>query len=205
MINLLHWRDPIKTGLVFGISTTLYILLGLMDFTVVSLVSYFDLTLLAVCIVYVVFIELKATWLQGKAAENPLVEHFKGVDFHVSKETAARHLDTVLDLYNLAVDQFLDIFFVTNVLRSFKYLALFYVIGAYIGTWLSGLTLAFLVLLGAFTWPRVYEEKRDQIDQVFHLVQSDTQKYLGLVASKLPPPLRDLLVRPARDAAKKRD
>lgn len=69
--KFVHWRDPIRTGLFFGIFNCFYLLLTWRDYTVVSLLSYMGLALLLVCFAYSNFVVLKAKWIQGKQAENP--------------------------------------------------------------------------------------------------------------------------------------
>eukprot|EP01116_Phalansterium_solitarium_P022637 TRINITY_DN754_c0_g1_i1.p3 TRINITY_DN754_c0_g1~~TRINITY_DN754_c0_g1_i1.p3 ORF type:complete len:295 (+),score=50.36 TRINITY_DN754_c0_g1_i1:67-885(+) len=186
---LVHWRDPVKSGLVFGIITCSYILLGWFDYTVLTLISYLLFALLAVCFGYAQFVHFRATWVQGRVAENPFVQNFKGVDFHVSKEVATHHLNTVLDIVNLSVDRFTEVFFITNTILALKYLAYFYVLAS-IGEWFSGLTLAYLVVLIAFVWPRTYEEKKKEIDNGFDLAKAEYKKYSALAVSKLPPAVR---------------
>jgi len=204
--NLCLWRDPIKSGLAFGIVTTSYILLEWFDYTVLSLVSYVEFALLLLCIVYVGAIQMKSSWLKGQAGENPLVAHFSGTSFQVSKESAVRHFDTVFDLYNIGVEQFRAVFFVTRFWRSVGYCIVSYVAAAYVGNWFSGLTLAYLAILVAFSWPRVYEEKKVQIDRLWDTGVTEAKNYFNLAVSKLPPQIRDRLVHePAVDAAKKRE
>jgi hypothetical protein len=36
-------------------------------------------------------------------------------------------------------------------------------------------------------WPRLYEEKQKEIDQLFELAKQQIEKYLDLALSKLPP------------------
>jgi len=184
--ELVNWRDPWKSGIVFGIVLLSYMLLGWLDYTVVTLGSYLLLALLGVCYVYRGFVHLKSTWLLGKAAENPFLQNFKGVDFHVTKEDANRHLETVLDLTNLTIDRFTEVFFITNYVRSLGFAALFYAV-AIVGNWFSGLTLLFLGLLEAFVFPRFYEEYKTQIDSYVERGTSEYKKYLAIGMSKLPP------------------
>lgn len=188
--ELVHWRDPVKSGLVFGIITCSYILLGWLDYSVLTLISYLLLALLAVCFTYATFVHLKSTWLQGHAAANPFVQNFEKVDFHVSKADAEPHLNTILDLANLAIDTFTSVFFITNRILSLKYIAYFYLL-AILGEWFSGLTLAYTTVLVAFVWPRLYEEKKKEIDHGFELAYGEYKKYSAVAISKLPPVVRE--------------
>jgi len=184
--ELVNWRDPWKSGLVFGIFTFSYILLGWLDYTVVTLGSYLLLALLGVCFLYRAVVHGKSAWLLGKASENPFLHNFKGVDFHVSKEDAIRHLETILELVNLTIDRFTEVFFITNYVRSLKYMAYFYA-SAIVGTMFGGLTLLYLAVLVAFVFPRTYEEYKTEIDRVADRACGEYKKYLALGMSKLPP------------------
>jgi hypothetical protein len=68
--NIVLWRDPVKTGLLFGIFNFFFLLVCWGDYTVVTLESYLLLSLLAVCVGYVNFFVLKAT-IGGKHGEHP--------------------------------------------------------------------------------------------------------------------------------------
>lgn len=197
---VLHWRDPVNSALVFGVLSSIYILLDWFDYTVLTLVSYLLFCLLAVCFGYAQFVHFRATWVQGQVAQNPFVQNFKGVDFHVPKEVATQHLNTVLDIVNLTVDRFTEVYFITNSILALKYLAYFYVLAS-VGEWFSGLTLFFLGTVVAFVWPRTYEEKKKEIDHGVELAKAEYKKYSALAVSKLPPAVRKYVQVPE----KKRD
>jgi len=184
--TLLHWRDPVKTGLVFGILNFLYILTAWADYSIVTIVSYLLFTLLAICFGYSNYVVLKASWLQGTVVPNPFKEKFKDVKFHVTREEAEKHLTTYLDLFNLTIDNFRDIFYCTNNFLSLRFAAYFY-LGAMIGNWFSGETLFYLVMLGFFIWPRLYEEKQKEIDHFYAIALTQGKVYYQLALTKLPP------------------
>jgi len=183
--QVLHWRDPVKTGLLFGIFNFFFFLQTWGDYSFITIVSYLLLTLLCICFGYSNYYVLKASW-QGQTVDNPFKERFRDAKFHVSRETAEKHLTTVLDLTNLTIDHFRDVFYCTDNLLSLRF-ALYFYLGATIGNWFSGATLAYLVTLGFFLWPRLYEEKQKEIDQFYGIAQSQFNTYLNLALSKLPP------------------
>lgn len=53
MNDLVHWRDPKKSGVVFGVS--LLLLLSLAAFSVISVISYLLLALLCVTISFRIY------------------------------------------------------------------------------------------------------------------------------------------------------
>jgi len=157
--QIFHWRDPVKSGLLFGIFNLFFFLLTWGEYTIVTLVSYLELALLSVCLGYANYVVLRASWIQGKQAENPFKERFKNAKFHISKETVEKHLNTIVNLVNLTIDNFRDVFYCTNNFVSLQFIVYFYLF-ATVGSWFSGTTLIYLVVLGFFVWPRLYEEKK---------------------------------------------
>jgi len=184
--QIFHWRDPVKSGLLFGIFNLFFFLLTWGEYSVVTLESYLLLALLSVCLGYANYVVLKAAWIQGKHIENPFKERFKNTKFHISKETVSKHLDTIVDLINLTIDNFRDIFYCTNNFVSLQFIGYFY-LAAMIGSWFSGTTIIYLVVLTLFVWPRLYEEKKKEIDQLYEIVKQQVGKYLELALSKIPP------------------
>eukprot|EP01114_Cavostelium_apophysatum_P024188 TRINITY_DN93_c0_g1_i1.p1 TRINITY_DN93_c0_g1~~TRINITY_DN93_c0_g1_i1.p1 ORF type:complete len:277 (+),score=55.38 TRINITY_DN93_c0_g1_i1:119-949(+) len=184
--KILLWRDPVKTGLLFGIFNFFFFLSTWAEYSFVTIVSYLLLTLLCICFGYSNYVVQKATWFQGKRVENPFTERFKDAKFHVSRETVDKHLTTVLDLTNTTIDKFRDVFYCNDNFLSLRFAAYFY-LAATIGNWFSGATLVYLVSLGAFVWPRLYEEKQKEIDQFYGIAVAQADTYYKLALSKLPP------------------
>jgi len=183
---IFHWRDPVKSGLLFGIFNLFFFLLTWGEYTVITLESYLLMSLLTVCFGYANYVVLKASWIQGKHTENPFKERFKNAKFHISKQTVEKHLDTIVDSINLTIDNLRDIFYITNNVLSLQYIFYFYV-AATVGNWFSGTTIIYLVVLGLFVWPRLYEEKQREIDQIYAIAMDQAGKYVHLALSKLPP------------------
>jgi len=186
VFQILHWKDPVRSGLLFGVINTFYLLLEYFDYTVVTLVSYLALALALVCFSYANFVVLKAKWLQGKDVENPFRARFQNVKFHIPREAVQTHLNTVVDLVNLTVDNVKGVFYATDNTRTALWILYFY-ITAIVGDWFGGATLLYLVSLVAFVWPRLYQEKKNEIDHFSGLALVEAKKYLHLALSKLPP------------------
>jgi len=124
--------------------------------------------------------------LEEKKVENPFIEKFKGQKFTVRKEAIEKHVDTLLDLINLVIDEYREVFFITSNFLALKFAFYFY-LGATVGEWFDAITLLYLGLLGAFIWPRLYEEKHNEIDHFYGIAKENVDKYLQLALSKIPP------------------
>jgi len=129
---------------------------------------------------------LKAKFIDGKKVDNPFKARFKSSTFHVSRNTLVQHVDTVLDLINLSIDLFRDVFYCVNPIFSAQAAGILYAV-ATVGDWFSGATLVYLALLGFFVWPRLYEEKQQEIDHFYALAKVQANEYIELGFSKLPP------------------
>jgi len=184
--KVFHWRDPVRTGLLFGIFNFFFFLWTWGEYSFITIVSYLLLTTLSICLGYANYVVLKASWLQGKRVENPFTERFKDANFHVSKEAAEQHLSTVLDISNHTIDHLRDVFFCTDNFLSLKFAGYFY-LGAMLGNWFSGATILYLAILAFFVWPRLYEEKQKEIDQFYGIASEQANNYFQLALSKLPP------------------
>jgi len=182
---IVHWRDPVKSGLIFGIISLAYFLLTSGEYTLISLIAYLLLSLLSVSFAYVKFVQFR-----DGSAPNPLQAVFTDPKFRITKESASKHVDTFLAIYNHTLDGAKEVFLSANVGLTLRFLFFFYLV-ARIGDWFSGLTAVYLVVLGFFIWPRLYEEKHTEIDQYVALARSEVTKYINLgldtLEKKLPP------------------
>jgi len=184
--KIFHWRDPVRSGLLFGIFNFFFFLWTWGEYSLVTIVSYLLLTTLCICLGYANYVVLKASWLQGSREENPFSKRFKGANFHISREVVDQHVTTLIDLINTTVDQLRDVYFCTDSFLSLKF-ALYFYLAATVGNWFSGATLLYLVTLGFFVWPRLYEEKQKEIDQFWGIAVSQANNYYQIALAKLPP------------------
>jgi len=184
--KILLWTDPVRSGLIFGVINTFYVLLEFFDYTVVTLVSYLALALALVCFSYANFVILKAKWVQGRDVENPFLDRFKNTNFRIPQQTIEGHLTTITDLTNLTIDNLRDVFYCTDNARTGLWILYFY-LAATVGSWFGGATLLYLDALVAFIWPRLYQEKQKEIDHYYAIALVEADKYFQLALSKLPP------------------
>jgi hypothetical protein len=184
--SILLWKDPVKSGVLFGIFNFYFFLITWAEYTVVTLTSYLLLALLIVCLAYSNFIVKKALFLQGMVIQNPFLERFKDDKHHISKETIQKHLETFADLINLTLDYFQNIFYCLNNVESLKFVLYFYIV-AFVGFYFSGLSLIYLIVVALFVWPRLYQEKKKEIDFTYQKVQTFVSNNLDQLLSKIPP------------------
>eukprot|EP01104_Vermistella_antarctica_P020364 TRINITY_DN8692_c0_g1_i1.p1 TRINITY_DN8692_c0_g1~~TRINITY_DN8692_c0_g1_i1.p1 ORF type:complete len:253 (-),score=88.21 TRINITY_DN8692_c0_g1_i1:177-902(-) len=188
IVNILHWRDKIETGLIFGMINFFLFLITVGGYTVITLVSYLFLSFLLLSGLLVNGSMLKATFTK-KPVVNPLVARFGDKKFRISTEFAKEVAEVKVIGVNALIDCLTDAFYCRNNVKSLKIAGLLYVVSV-VGSWFSALTLIYVGVLFAFVWPKLYEVKQKEIDQVFGLINAQVAKYSQLVLSKLPPSIR---------------
>jgi len=163
-----------------------YLLITWGEYTVLTLLAYLLLALLAVCFGFVNYVVLKARFIDGKKVDNPFRQRFKNSTFHISRNSIVQHVDTIMDLINLSIDLFRDVFYCVNPIFSLQAAGVLYAV-AIVGKLFCGVTLMYLVLMGFFIWPRLYEEKHQEIDHFYAIAKAQANEYIQLGLSKIPP------------------
>jgi len=189
--KLFHWENPLKSGLLFAIFNFFFFLITFGEYSILTLGCYLLLALLIVCFLYVNYVQLKGAW-NKKQTENPFKELFKNSKFHVSETTANQITKTCLDLFNLGMDWFRDVFYCTNIALTLKWAFYLYLL-AWVGCLFSDVTIIYFAILALFIWPRLYEEKGREIDRGVQFVKAQAQHYVQFAISKLPSNVQEKL------------
>jgi len=186
--KIVHWRDPFRTGLLFGIFNFFFFLITWGEYTVITLTSYLLLALLAVCFIWANGIVLRGRYYLHQEVENPFKDRYKKkiANSMFQKEKAEEIMATSLELTNLTIDVFRDVFYCSNNILSLKFALGFYFV-ATIGSWFGGATLIYLALLALFIWPRLYEEKQKEIDHYCEVARCQVNTYINVALQKIEP------------------
>jgi len=182
--HILHWRDPIRTGLLFGIFNFAFFLITYGEYSILTLATYCALALLTVAFAYANGSILFAKYIQGLVAENPLSSRWSNAE-PLPRYVVEKHLDSVWNTINALLEVSRDIFYCNFPILSIKAASILFAISLF-GKWFSGFTLLYIVAIISFVWPRVYEEKKALIDQYFNLVAQHADTYTQLALSKIP-------------------
>jgi len=181
---ILHWSDPIRTGLLFGIFNFTFFLITYGEYSIVSLGAYSALALLVAAFAYANGSILFAKYIQGLVAENPLSTRWSNAE-PIPRYVVEKHLDSVLNVVNAVLEVARDAFYSNFPILSVK-VGVILLILSFIGKWFSGFTLLYIVTLIAFVWPRAYQEKQREIDQYWKLATDQYDTYAQLALSKIP-------------------
>uniref|UniRef100_UPI0037E8D3FE reticulon-3 isoform X1 n=1 Tax=Semicossyphus pulcher TaxID=241346 RepID=UPI0037E8D3FE len=179
--DLIHWRDPKKSGLVFGLSMLL--LLSLAAFSVISVASYLLLALLCVTITFRIYKSVVQA-VQKSSDGHP----FKALidkDVSIPPETFRKHVDSSLTYINRGLKQMSRLFLVEDLVDSLK-LAVVMWLFTYVGAVFNGITILILADILLFAVPPVYEKNKTQIDQYIDLVRTQVNTTIAKLQEKLP-------------------
>ncbi|KAK2888824.1 hypothetical protein Q8A67_014199 [Cirrhinus molitorella] len=181
MVDLLYWRDLQRTGVVFGAS--LFLLLSLSVCSIISVISYVALALLSVTISFRIYKGI----LQAvqKSEDGHPFKMYLDKDVGISSELVHKYSDTALVHLNSLIKELRRLFLVEDLVDSLKFAVLMWIL-TYVGALFNGLTILILGLIGAFSWPVIYEKHQAQIDHYYGLVNKQIKDVLGKIQAKIP-------------------
>ncbi|XP_048850872.1 reticulon-3-B-like [Brienomyrus brachyistius] len=179
--DLVYWREPKKTGVVFGVS--LVLLLSLATFSVISVVSYILLALLCVTITFRSY--KSVIQAVQKSSDGHPFKAFMEKDICVAPETFRKHVDVCLSHANCAIHQVRRLFLVEDLVDSLKLAVLMWLM-TYVGAIFNGITLLILADIVLFSVPLVYEKNKTQIDHHIKRVRTQVDSTLAKLQEKLP-------------------
>ncbi|CAG5929599.1 unnamed protein product [Menidia menidia] len=171
--DLIHWRDPKKSGLVFGLSMLL--LLSLAAFSVISVASYLLLALLCVTITFRIY--KSVVQAVQKSNEGHPFKVLIEKDVSIPPETFRKHVDASLTYINRALKQMSRLFLVEDLVDSLKVssrslshrlsdflsllpLAVVMWLLTYVGAVFNGITILILADILLFAVPPIYEKNK---------------------------------------------
>ncbi|XP_061481720.1 reticulon-4 isoform X3 [Rhineura floridana] len=181
VVDLLYWRDVKKTGVVFGVS--LFLLLSLTVFSIVSVVAYIALFLLSVSISFRIYKGV----IQAiqKSDEGHPFRAYLDKDVAVSEELVQKYSHMALGHINSTVKELRRLFLVDDLVDSLKFAVLMWVF-TYVGALFNGLTLLILALISLFSIPVIYEKHQVQIDHYLGLVNKNFKDAAAKIQAKIP-------------------
>ncbi|XP_026551218.1 reticulon-4 [Pseudonaja textilis] len=181
VVDLLYWRDVKKTGVVFGAS--LFLLLSLTVFSIVSVIAYIGLALLSVTISFRIY--KGVIQAVQKSDEGHPFSAYLNRDVTVSEELVQKYSHVVPGHLNNTIKELRRLFLVDDLVDSLKFAVLMWVF-TYVGALFNGLTLLILALISLFSIPVIYEKHQTQIDHYVELVNKNVKDGMAKVQAKIP-------------------
>ncbi|XP_052000829.1 reticulon-3-like isoform X2 [Xyrauchen texanus] len=179
--DLVHWRDPKKSGVVFGLS--MLVLLSLAAFSMISVVSYLLLALLCVTISFRIY--KSVVQAVQKSNEGHPFKALMDKDVTIPPETFRKHVDLCLSYINCALKKMSRLFLVEDLVDSLK-LAVVMWLMTYVGAVFNGITILILADILLFGVPPVYEKNKTQIDHYIGIARNQVNSTMAKLQEKLP-------------------
>jgi len=183
VIDLVYWRDPKKTGIVFG--SMLVLLLSLALFSVLSVVAYLSLAALTVTVSFRVYKQV----LQAvqKTGEGHPFKQYLEADITIPEQRVHQLAEHVASHLSSNLRELRRLFLVEDMVDSIKFGLLLWVL-TYVGAWFNGMTLIILGVISVFTLPKFYETHKTQIDQYIDLARTQITTVFKQIQEKIPLP-----------------
>jgi len=186
--DLIYWKNPIKSGLVFVTGLFTFFVLTVGGYTVISLTSNLLLWLLIISFAYTNGTMMFATF-QGKSPVNPHTSRWGEAKFDITKETVDEYVDFLLPYVNKGIDFAREVAFCLNNMKTLKVIGALWVISIFSNLF-SGLTLLFLEFFLAFSIPRLYEMNKQQVDKYADIALTQSKIYYkqvsDIIKEKIP-------------------
>ncbi|ODN04255.1 Reticulon-3 [Orchesella cincta] len=179
--ELVYWRDPKKSGVVFG--SIFVVLLALTLLSLISVVAYTSLAVLSGAFAFRVYKSVLQA-VQKTQDGHPFKEYLD-LDIAIPSEKAQELSNAIINYFNNAVVQLRRLFLVEDLVDSAKFGVVLYLL-TYIGGWFNGLTLLILGFVALFSLPKVYETNKTVIDQYIELINSKISEVNAKVTAAVP-------------------
>jgi len=179
--ELVYWRDPKKSGVVFG--AIFVVLIALTCLSLISVVAFASLAVLSGTFGFRVY---KAV-LQAiqKTNEGHPFKEYLDLEITFSGEKAQELSNAIINYANTGILKLRRLFLVEDFVDSAKFGVFLYLL-TYIGGWFNGLTLIILSAIALFSLPKVYETNKTVIDQYIDLVWGKCQEINAKVTAAVP-------------------
>jgi len=185
VVKLIYWCEIQKSAGVFG--GILFLLLSLTCYSLISVVSTFGMSVLAVSFLYRIGMTI-VNAVQKTSAEHPL-KNLLEEKIELAEDTVREVAEMFRVYTNDKVKQLQAIFLISDILASLKFGVLLWLV-SYIGSWFSMLTLSILGVMLVFSLPIAYEVYQKQVDEAVGLATGKICEVWTLVESKLPANLK---------------
>ncbi|KAL2750793.1 reticulon-1-A isoform X3 [Vespula maculifrons] len=179
--TLIYWRDPKKSGAVFG--ATLGLLLSLAYFSLISVLAYLSLLILIATVAFRIYKSV----LQAiqKTSDGHPFKYVLDLDLTLPTEKTHELADIAVAHINATISELRRLFLVEDIVDSLKFGVLLWCF-TYIGSWFNGMTLMIIGVVALFTLPKVYETNKTQIDENLALVKGKVDEFTAKIKAAIP-------------------
>lgn len=179
--SLIYWRNPKKSGPVFG--GVLVVLLALTYFSLISVVAYLSLIGLSGTIAFRIYKNIVQA-VQKTGDGHPFKDLLE-LDVSLPQDKVREISEVTVAHINAAVVELRRLFLVEDLVDSIKFGVLLWTF-TYLGAWFNGMTLIIIAWVALFTLPKVYETNKTQIDANLDVVRTKIAEISSKVKAAVP-------------------
>jgi Flp pilus assembly protein TadB len=179
--DLIYWRNPIQSGIVFGV--TLSVIITFMFLSSLAAISFWLLALLIAVGLYKMYNYVMATFV-GRVQDD-VFESIFPPDVNVSERQAQALANYIRSNGTSLLKHGRNLFLWDNITNSTLFGLILFVF-FYIGLSMNALTFALVGLIFIFTVPKIYQVYQVPIDRTAKQVLDQINQLLAKVTSKLP-------------------
>ncbi|XP_046663555.1 reticulon-1 isoform X3 [Homalodisca vitripennis] len=178
---LVYWRDPKKSGVVFG--SIMAILLSLCYMSLISVVAYSSLLALTGTVCFRIYKNI----LQAvqKTSEGHPFKEFLELELSLPQDKVREIVDTAVVHINAAIVELRRLFLVEDLVDSIKFGVCLWCL-TYVGAIFNGMTLVILAFVALFTVPKIYENNKASIDTYIDMGRSKVAEITSKVKAAVP-------------------
>jgi len=176
--DVVYWRDPLRSTLLFAIGNLFFFLITIGQYSILTLASSIFLVVLGTAYI-------NSLYHNFRGQPNPLEETFENVDLVFPREQIAAHIETIFRVKETVRILLRDSLYCHDLKLTLQAIGVALVL-RFIGNVFSDVFLLYLFFIGGFVWPRVYEEKKEQIDALVTYVSTKVYEKLKPHLDKLP-------------------
>ncbi|XP_023025654.1 reticulon isoform X4 [Leptinotarsa decemlineata] len=181
MESLIYWRDPKKSGPVFG--GVLLVLLSLTYFSLISVVAYLSLLALSLTIAFRIY--KNVVQAVQKTGDGHPFKDFLEMDMSLPQDKVKEISEVIVAHVNAAVVELRRLFLVEDLVDSIKFGVLLWTL-TYLGAWFNGMTLIIIAWVALFSLPKVYETNKTQIDANLEIVRTKLAEITTKIKAAIP-------------------
>lgn len=179
--NLIYWRNPIQSGIVFGLS--LSVIITFMFLSSLAAISFWLLAFLVVIGLYKMYNYVMTTFV-GRVQDD-IFDSIFPPDVNVSERQAQAMANCIRANGTSLLKHARNLFLWNNLTNSTIFGLVLFVF-FYIGLSMNALTFALVGLIFLFTVPKIYQVYQVPIDRTSKQILDQINQLLAKVTSKLP-------------------
>merc|ERR1712038_956819 len=184
-LSILRWSHPQVSGLI--LVSGFVFLVSLLKFSLISVIAHFALAALMIGVGCRVYVHLMG--FLKKPCSDPL-DLVRDIEVTLPTEKVESFVSSAAENVNNFALKTKSLILFENYIETLKFAILLYII-TFIGAVFNTLSLLILAWLGAFLFPTIYDQNKDQFDD---MADKFMEKYRGIDAkihSLLPAPKQE--------------